>query len=186
MIIGSRGNRVLELAGRVADVAMIATYATPEGIQHGLNRIAQGTRSAGRSLEELSIYCRVECCVLEVRRNAREAVRLMTALMLEASYPDTGFVDRMGSEIPSELLPILQRQVDEEVEAAAHLVPESLVDCCAWAGNVEDVVDAITRSMLPGVSGAVILCHTPPAVEVKTVIRTLAEEVISIVKDRLD
>ena len=40
--VASRGNRVLEMAGEVADGVMIATYATPPGVRHALGRIDAG------------------------------------------------------------------------------------------------------------------------------------------------
>lgn len=183
LVIGSRGDRVLQLAGRIADGVMIATYASRDGIQHGMDMVAKGAQKSGRRLSDLKIYSRVDCCVLDDREAARDAVRPMIAGMIMASYPDQGFVKRLGLQIPNELLKAIDTQREEKVDSLAHLVPDSFVNCYAWAGDAEEVAAAIKNAIITGIDGIIVLCHSPSHVPIEHVIRNFGEEVIPLIKN---
>jgi 5,10-methylenetetrahydromethanopterin reductase len=178
IVIGSRGDRVLQLAGRVADGVMIATYATKDGIQHGIDMVAKGAHVKGRNIDDIKIFLRVDCCVLDDSQAARDAVRPMIAEMLMSSYPDQGFVKRLGLQIPEDLLTAIKTQREEDVVNLAHLVPDSFVKNYSWAGNAEEVSNAIRNAILPEIKGIIVLCHAPVNVLIENVIQNFAKEVI--------
>ena len=101
--IASRGDRMLELAGRIADGVMIGTIARPDDIGAAAARIRRGTAAAGRSADEVVISTRVDVVVDDDRGAARDALRSFVAGVLSASYPDRGFIERAGLELPDEL-----------------------------------------------------------------------------------
>jgi 5,10-methylenetetrahydromethanopterin reductase len=98
--VASRGNKMLKMAGRQADGVMIATYATPNGIQHGLDQVAAGATEAGRS--SIPITVRVDVCLDDDATAARAAVKPMIAGMVKASTPNRDFIDQVGLELPDD------------------------------------------------------------------------------------
>ena len=64
--IATRGDRMLRLAGRAADGAMISTYATPTGFRHALAEVAAGAREAGRDPASIETVLRVDTCINEI------------------------------------------------------------------------------------------------------------------------
>jgi 5,10-methylenetetrahydromethanopterin reductase len=183
IIIGSRGDRVLQLAGRIADGVMIATYASREGIQHGIDMVTKGAQESGRRLSDLKIYSRVDCCVLDESEAARDAVRPEIALMVMASYPNQDFIKKMGLQIPDKLLQAVIDKNEEKVVGLARLVPDSFVNCYAWAGNAEEVSAAINSAIVSGIDGVVVNFHSPPHVPIEHVIRNFAEKVIPLIRN---
>ena len=182
IFIGSRGDRILQLAGRVADGVLIGTYASREGIEHGITMVKKGLKQSGRSIRDIKIFPRVDCCVLEDSEAARDAMRSMIAIMLMASYPDQGFVKRLGLRIPDKLLQAIEEQREEKVVRLSHLVPDSFVDSYSWAGNAEEVSDAINDAIKAGIDGIVVHFHTPSDVPIDQPIRNFAEKVIPLIK----
>ena len=98
-VVASRGNLVLQMAGRYADGVMIATYATPPGVAHALAQVDKGLARSGRSRGDIAINSRVDAWVHRDRRVAQEALRPMIAGFLTTSYPDTNFVRVVGQEV---------------------------------------------------------------------------------------
>ena len=96
IVIATRGPAVLRLAGRVADGAMIATMATPQGVGIAWDFVKQGARQAGRDPEEIEVISRVDTCVDRDRDKARAGVKQMIAFLLWSSYPNRDFVTQLG------------------------------------------------------------------------------------------
>ena len=107
IVVATRGNLVLQIAGEVADGVMIATYAEPIGIRHALSMVAKGAKRAGRSVEDISLISRVDACISQDRQAAIEAVKPMVGVFLWTSYPDRAFVHRVGLQVPDELEQII-------------------------------------------------------------------------------
>src|SRR5262245_49441796 len=107
IFIATRGDRMLRLAGRIADGAMISTYATPAGVQHALAQVAQGAREAGRSPEAVQIILRVDAAINPDPQLARAAVKPIIAGSLGSSFPDRAFVEAVGLTVPAQLQAII-------------------------------------------------------------------------------
>ena len=87
IVIATRGPAVFRLAGRVADGAMIATMATPQGVGIAWDFVKQGARQAGRDPEEIEIISRVDTCVDHDRDSARAGVKQMIAFLFVEQLP---------------------------------------------------------------------------------------------------
>jgi len=154
--IASRGDLVLRAAGEVADGVMIATYAEPVGIRHGLDRVAEGARRAGRRLEDLTIFSRCDTCVSEDRKRAYDSIRNNVAIFLWTSYPDRKFVHRVGLEVPPALEEILAKRDYEMMLDHAYMVPDEFVDKLTWAGTPDEVAEKIARVVDMGIDNITI------------------------------
>lgn len=176
--LASRGDLTLKVGGEVADGVMIATYATPEGLEHGMSRVRLGAEQSGRRLEDLEILTRVDVCIHPDRRLALDAVRPMVARMMGSSYPDKSFIHRMGLEIPPELETILAQRDHGRTTEAAHLVPDEVVDAYTWAGTSEDVAQRIAAVVRLGITSVTVMAHPwPGGNSIMPTVGALAEEV---------
>lgn len=178
VFVASRGNLTLKMAGEVADGVMIATYATPDGLQHGLDRVRLGAEQAGRRLNDLELLTRVDVCIHPDRRIALDALRPMVARMMGSSYPDKSFVQQMGLEIPPELERILAKKDHALTTQAAHLVPDEIVEAYTWAGSAEDVARRVAEIVRMGITSITFLAHPyDEEIGIMPTIKAFAQEV---------
>lgn len=183
--VASRGDLVLKMAGEVADGVMIATYAAPRGLQHGMDRVALGAQLAGRRVEDLEILTRVDVCIHDDPRVAMDAVRPMVGRMIGSSYPDKRFVHQMGLEIPPELERILAKKDHGLTTRSAHLVPDEIVRSYTWTGRPEDVARRVAEVVRMGIRSITFLPHAPPGGDIMATVRAFAEEVRPMVDEML-
>jgi 5,10-methylenetetrahydromethanopterin reductase len=178
ILVAGRGDKVLAMAGEVADGAMIATYATPEGVAHAVGRIADGARRADRSVSDLKLISRVDGWIDEDPARARDALRPMIARLLASSHPDTSFVDAVGIEIPAALREVIRERNRDRAQEAAHLVTDELVDAFSWAGTGAEVTGRVAGIAALGVSHVTFVPHPPAGATVEEGIRAFASGVI--------
>ena len=176
--VAARGDKALAMAGEVADGAMIATYATPRGVRHALDQVESGARRAGRGLDDLTLFSRVDGWIDPDRERARDAIRPMIARLLAASHPDRSFVDAAGVRISDDLARVIASRHREEAQAAAALVSDELVDAFSWAGTASDVADRIGEIVDLGIREITFMPHPPAGDVVRSGIAAFAEQVI--------
>ncbi len=178
IVIATRGPAMFRLAGRIADGAMIATMATPEGVGTAWDFVRQGADQAGRDPDDIEIISRVDTCVDRDRDKARAGVKQMIAFLLWSSYPNRDFVAQLGMEVPAELEAMIAKRDYELMFEAGPLVPEEFVDAFAWAGNPEEVAAKITRIAEMGIRRFGTWVLAPPGGGIESVIQLIAEEVM--------
>jgi 5,10-methylenetetrahydromethanopterin reductase len=176
--VATRGDRMLELAGRLADGVMIATYATPSGVRHALGLIDAGAAAVGRSRQELTLTTRVDTCVDASSKTAREAVKPMLAALLMGSYPDTGYIRHAGLTVPPDLEEMMRAKNEARAFASGHLVPDEFVDAFAWAGTPEEVARQVAAVVELGIPEVCILPQPARGQPVEPVMRAFMEEVM--------
>lgn len=177
VIVASRGKYVLQAAGEFADGAMIATYAEPIGIRYALANVAEGARRAGRAMDELTIYSRVDACIDADRQAAYAAVKPMIGVSLWTSYPNRDFVHRVGLEVPAELEAIIAKRDYNLMAPNAHLIPDEFVDKFCWAGTPEDVAEKVAAVVDMGIQNVTMLPHPPDGGATATTMRAFARDV---------
>lgn len=143
--IATRGDITLETSGEYAEGVIIATYATPGGIQAALSMVAKGAERAGRSIDSIRVLSRVDTCVHRDQQAAYDGLREMIANVLFSSYPDRKFVQRMGLEVTEELERLIARQEVELKPQVAEMIPDEFVNTFGWAGTPEMVANRIVE-----------------------------------------
>ncbi len=177
--IASRGNRVLKLAGRVADGVMIGTYAQPTGIRAALRQVHTGCAAAGRKPEDVNVTVRVDVCIDSDAARARDAVKPMIAGVIRISYPDQTFVQQAGLALPEPLRSLIAQGTAAQVQAAAReMLPEEFVDAFAWAGTPEQVAAKIAGVLDAGFTNLCIVPVAPAGSSVRDVSRVFVEQVL--------
>lgn len=153
MIGTGHGRYTQQLAGEVADAAMLANYASPETLDKALVWVRKGAQRAGRTLDDVTLISRVDVAVHAERAKARSAVAPKVLSALRASYPDLAYLDDLPPfELSSDLLKILgkkdykTRTYYADPAHSAPLIPDLLIDHLAVAGTPAEVavqLDAI-------------------------------------------
>lgn len=185
IIVASRGDRVLQVGGEVADGVMIATYAEPVGLTHALSMVEKGAQRAGRSLADLRIISRVDACIHPDRQMAIEAVKPMVGVFLWTSYPDRTFVELVGLEVPPELEAIIAKRDYNLMRENTHLIPDSFVDKFCWAGTAEDVAEKVAAVAAMGIHDITFLAHAPEGGSTRETMTAFAHTVKPMVEERL-
>jgi 5,10-methylenetetrahydromethanopterin reductase len=177
IVLASRGDLVLQVAGRLADGVMLSTYATPRGQQHAREMVARGARQAGRRPEDVHEIIRVDISLAEDPAVARAHVKPMIASSLMNSYPDRRFVEQVGLELTPELEAMCGRKNEAEAFASGHLVPDAYVREFAWAGTPQDVADQIAPIVELGIRDILVMPH-PLDRDPRPVVHAFATQVI--------
>ncbi len=178
IILATRGRSMLQLAGSMADVVMVATFAKPEGVRYALNQVRQGAEQAGRRLQDVGIISRVDACVWPDSRTARDAVKPMIAGFLMSSYPDRSFVHQMGLQVPEELEAIVSQKNEARSYASWQLVPDDFVEAFTWAGTPDEVAKQVAKIVELGISEITFLPQPPRGSGIQPIISAWMEEVV--------
>lgn len=184
VVVAARSDKMLTLAGRVADGAMVATYATPGGLGHAREQVRRGLEESGRGLDGFPLFARVDVVVDDDEERAMAAARPIIAMMIMASYPKTDFLDHVGLTLTPELHE-MARQHDEALAlASGHLVPDEFVDKFAWVGSPARVASGIAAAVRSGYENVVLLPQ-PLAADPGEAIARIASEVLPLVDQNL-
>ena len=139
--IGTWGAKMAALAGEVADEVKIGGSANPALIPWMARQIAVGEARAGRKPGTVKIVVGAVSVVDEDRDAARFAARKAVALYL----PIVSKLDPTA-QIDSELMQRVAALVSAgDSDAAARLIPDSLLDTFAFAGNPDDIIAQCQR-----------------------------------------
>ena len=185
--LGARGPKMLELAGAVADGAIVGNIAAPEGWRHALDRIATGAERAGRELDSLALTAWVYCAVDDDPAAALDAIRPQVATSLATSRP---ILADLGLELPAAYV----RRMDElgwslEEEAvrdAGTTIPEETLRFFGLAGTPADCADGL-RGLLrafPAIAQVAIVPAPPHGATAGEVVRRFALEVVPLLVSR--
>jgi alkanesulfonate monooxygenase SsuD/methylene tetrahydromethanopterin reductase-like flavin-dependent oxidoreductase (luciferase family) len=184
--IATRGDMTLEVAGEVADGAIIATYADPKTIGEALQLVEKGAIRGGRLLKDLRLMSRVDTCVHDNLSAAYDGARHMIAKLLWASFPDRRFMQRMGLRVPEVIESKLAQRKYALIEEVASLVPDEFVQQLSWSGTpemvAERVASIISTTPVREIGFWILLA---PGQSLDTAVDTVATKVIPRVKSLL-
>jgi 5,10-methylenetetrahydromethanopterin reductase len=184
VVIAARSDKMLELAGTVADGAMVATYATPDGLGHARALVAKGLEASGRPLDGFPLYARVDVAVDDDEERAMAAVKPIIAMMVMASYPKTDFLDHVGLSLTPELEEMCRRRDEALALASGQLVPDSYVEKYAWVGSPARVALGIAAAVRSGFQNIVLLPQ-PLDADPAEAIQRIAKDVLPLVEQEL-
>ena len=133
--IGATGDRMLELAGEIADGVVLNYLVSPDYNKRALERLGAGSARAGRSLDDLDRPQLVVCSVHEDEATALDMARLMVTQYL-GQQPHI----MRASGVPQSLLDAVGEVLTwpathEQVEAASKLVPDEVVRMLTASGT---------------------------------------------------
>jgi 5,10-methylenetetrahydromethanopterin reductase len=133
--IGATGDRMLELAGEIADGVVLNYLVSPDYNERALEHLERGLARAGRAMDDLDRPQLVVCSVHEDEKTALDMARLMVTQYLgqqphimRASGVPQSLVDAVGEMLT-------WPATHEQVEHASRLVPDEVVGMLTASGT---------------------------------------------------
>jgi 5,10-methylenetetrahydromethanopterin reductase len=185
VVIGTRGPRMLELAGEIADGVNIGGYGSPATIKWALDHVDVGLRRAGRSPDSIRVIVHTYACVHDDRQTALDAARWGTLVALWSSLNILEELP-LGTPVPTDLLEYMRTTQKsfhpETMEPGMRLVPDELMEPLSLAGTPEDCINKVRAiaEMDDGRIDELLLLPCPaPGQSKQDVVYRFAEEVFS-------
>jgi 5,10-methylenetetrahydromethanopterin reductase len=186
--IASNGPMGLALAGEIAAGAVMQSTLAPALVDWFLAQVRRGAQRAGRTLSEVDIVARLNLCIHDQARLARDVMRPTIVRTLIAQQPHFRTFMTAGLDIPArlrEMVTSLGYTHDPALLApAAALVPDAFVEAITLAGTVEDVTAQVVRLARQGVTHVMVYPIAPDG-DVERILRRFAHEVMPQVQGQL-
>ncbi len=171
LLIGTWAKTLGGLAGEVADEVKIGGSANPDLVPVMRGYITAGERRAGRE-GSVGICVGAVTVIDEDRVRARAAARRAAALYLPVVLTLDSTV-----QVEPELIARIKQQAEQgDLEAAARLISDDLLDRFAFAGDPRDIIEHAEAIFDAGASR--IEFGTPHGLPSANGIRLLGEQVI--------
>ncbi len=181
VLMAASGPRSLELAGEVADGALVLVGYTPGIIGKALEHLETGAKRSGRTLDDLDVVFAVRTCVADSIDNARQMARPVS-VHWGLMWGGPNWLPYSGLDIPEYEIPQAVRDVypdlghapnwDEAIELTKFVsddVNTQLCDAMGLIGTPEHCTQRITEMAQHGVTQLYLMpCLTfaPPQAEV--------------------
>ena len=169
--IGGRRRRMLELAGSVADGALI-NASHPDDIGECIGYIEQGLRESGRKPDTFDFVAYLAVSVGGDLKKARDAARGVVAFVT-SSAPQAS-LERHG--IGSEQVESIRRLLKQgELKKARAVVTDKMIDAFSVCGSVDELATRIDELKRLGITRTVIgsPIGAEPAKAVQSIAKTL-------------
>lgn len=125
--IGATGDKMMEMAGEIADGVVLNYCVPPEYNHNALNLLQEGAKRKGRKLENIDRPQLVVCSVDEDHNKAIDTTRELLTQYL-AQQPHIAKASGVSQDVVSKIQSILGWPASiEQIKKAKHLVPEELI-----------------------------------------------------------
>lgn len=144
------------VAGRVADGAIMQGCVADPLLAFFRERVREGARQAGRDPGAVALVARINVCVDDDRRAARDVMRPTIVRSLSAQRPDFFTFVTAGLEIPPRLrervLGLAYTHDLAPLRAVAADVPDAFVDAVTLTGPPDVIAAEVVRMARGGVT----------------------------------
>jgi 5,10-methylenetetrahydromethanopterin reductase len=138
IMIGATGDKMMELAGEIADGVVLNYCVPPEYNDSAMRSLEIGARRAGRSLEEIDRPQLVVCSVDHDRERAIDTTRELLTQYL-AQQPHIAKASGVSDEVVRQIQSILGwPATKEQIRRAKHFVPDELVHRITASGTPDE------------------------------------------------
>lgn len=162
VFVAGRGPKILQVAGQVADGAMLGGFSQPGGLNYAINEVRRGAEQAGRELSELEIFSWVYTIITDNRAAGLDAVR-HSATHIVGGAP-LSMCEAINLPM-DDVVELKSAYVNEGIPQAAKVISEELIDAFTIVGNADEVIDRI--HMMQDLGLTVFAGHlvTPPGTD---------------------
>jgi 5,10-methylenetetrahydromethanopterin reductase len=165
--VASRGPRLLELAGELADGVMIGGFATLPGFRFALRHVERGISEAGRQSSDVRRLAWLYTSLDEDPERARAAVR---PIVLASMMTSRNVLGEIGVELPQRLREELDRKgwklsQRDLVEASGQL-DETTVTAFSLAGDAAECAERLAGLVAEGIDEVAFVCFPPTGTSV--------------------
>lgn len=138
IMIGATGDKMMQLTGEIADGAVLNYCVPPEYNHRALELLAQGAKSAGRTLDDIDRPQLVVCSVDLEHDKAIDTTRELLTQYL-AQQPHIAKASGVSDEVVQQIQSILGwPATHEQIQKAKHLVPEELIHKITASGTPDE------------------------------------------------
>ncbi|MDQ7857633.1 MAG: LLM class flavin-dependent oxidoreductase [Armatimonadota bacterium] len=181
IFVASNAPRGLEVAGRLADGAIMQGCVADRALRYFKEHVARGATAAGRPPADVALVARINVCIDDDPRVAKDLMRRSIANSLLAQQPDfPGFV-AAGLEVPQGLREKLRGLSygygNDALARIAAEVPDVYVDSLTLAGTADDVAAGVARLTAAGIR-QLLMFPMDPAGKIERTIERFATEVL--------
>lgn len=184
ILIASRSPLNLELAGEMADGAVIATYVSKAQLAFAVERVSAGAKKAGRRLRDVRLISWVYTSISDDGRQAVENVRPFVTQALVNTSPEAypAILDGFDTALPS-VLGKCRDMGRAGLEAAYKdrtYLTDDVIKRFSVAGTARDCIQKIEEIISFGIDEIWLRCFSAPRSEVEheKVIVPFAEQVM--------
>ena len=171
IMIGATGEKMMELAGEIADGVVLNYCVPPEYNLEAIEQIERGAARVGRKLADIDRPQLVVCSVHDDRRAALDGARELLTQYL-AQQPHIAKASGVKPEVVQEIQSILGWPATiEQVRAAMRFVPDELVQRITASGTPAEVKAKVREYMDNGATCAILY----PLGDVRLMIDTFAD-----------
>jgi 5,10-methylenetetrahydromethanopterin reductase len=184
IFIATRSPKNLELAGEIADGALIATYVSQPQLEFAIDRIRAGAERAGRSLSDVKLISWVYTSISDDGRQAVDNVRPFVTQALLNTSPDAypQILEGFSEDLPDYLLQCreLGRAGLERAYADREHLTDDVIKRFSLAGTSEDCIAKVREIEAFGIRDIWLRCFSAPYTEIEheKVIVPFAEQVM--------
>jgi len=172
IMIGATGDKMLELAGEIADGVVLNYCVPPQYNDNALELLEKGARRSGRSLKDLDCPQLVVCSVDEDRQKAIDTTRELLTQYL-AQQPHIAKASGVTQDVVNEIQTILGwPATHEQIRRAKHLVPEDLIHRITASGTPQEARLKVAEYKRHGCTCPILY---PVGGDVKLLIDTFAQ-----------
>jgi 5,10-methylenetetrahydromethanopterin reductase len=148
--IGATGPKMLELSGEIADGVVLNYMVSPRYNDDAMERITAGAERAGRSIDDIDRPQLVVCSLDNDRSAALDAARLLLTQYL-GQQPHIMKASGVDSSLIEEINAIVDwPATQEQIEKAASLVPDEVVQLVSASGTPEECRAKVAEYMEHG------------------------------------
>ena len=184
--VASNAPRGLQVAGELADGAIVSACAEEASVDYAKGLISKGTCKAGRDLAEVDLVARLNCCVSTDGQGARNAVRSATVRSLPGHLK---FGTAAGMEVSPDLaVSLSQMGYTHDDATLAHMaqgVPDHIIDAMTLAGTPDEVAQRVGEIVRRGVNQILVRPLPSPEGGIDCTLEAFATQVMPVVRREL-
>ena len=184
ILVASRSPMNLELAGEMADGAVIATYVAKEQLEFAIGHVRRGAEKAGRRLQDVRLISWVYTSISDDGRQAVENVRPFVTQALVNTSPASyaAILQGFDEDLP-DFLVRCKEAGRAGLEAAYNdrkYLTDDVIKRFSVAGTADDCIQKIREITSMGINEIWLRCFSAPRSEVdhEKVIVPFAEQVM--------
>jgi 5,10-methylenetetrahydromethanopterin reductase len=138
IMIGATGDKMMELAGEIADGVVLNYCVPPDYNDNALEFLAKGAKLAGRGMDDIDKPQLVVCSVDHDHEKAIDSTRGLLTQYL-AQQPHIAKASGVSPEVVAQIQSILGwPATKEQINQAKHLVPEELIHRITASGTPQE------------------------------------------------
>jgi len=138
LMIGATGDKMMELAGEIADGVVLNYCVEPSYNEKALELLTSGAAKSGRKLDDIDRPQLIVCSVDHDHDKAYDATRMLLTQYL-AQQPHIAKASNVSMDVVAEIQSILGwPATHEQIEKAKHFVSDELIERITASGTPEE------------------------------------------------